>query len=185
MASPLQGSIDFLESFGFFDIVLPFILVFVIVFAILEKTRILGEEDKQPKRNINALVGFVIGLFVVAATNVVHVLREALPLITLVLIVLISFMLLVGAFHGEKEFTFAESRGWRIFLTLVMFIAVLLIFGNFIETDSGETWLEAFWDFVTGDLGSGAVVSTVIFLAIIIFVVWFVGWGGKENKGGD
>ncbi|MFH1592877.1 MAG: hypothetical protein ABIB47_05930 [Candidatus Woesearchaeota archaeon] len=183
MASPLQTSIDFLESFGFFDIVLPFILVFTLVFAILEKTRILGEEDKHPKRNLNALVAFVIGLFVVAATSIVNVLRDSLPVITLILVVLLCFMLLVGAFHGEKEFTFAESKGWKIFLTLVMFISVLLVFGNFIKTDSGESWLEVVWDFAKGDLGSGPVVSSVIFLAVIIFVVWFVGWGGKKGGG--
>ncbi|MEK6922952.1 MAG: hypothetical protein AABX08_04095 [Nanoarchaeota archaeon] len=185
MASPLQVSIDFLESFGFFDIVLPFILVFTLVFAILEKTRILGEEDKKPKKNLNALAAFVVGLFVVAATNIVGVLRDSIPVITLLLIVLLSFMLLVGAFHGEKEFTFAESKGWRSFLTVVMFIGVLLIFGNFIKTDSGETWLEVFWDFVQEDLGSGPIVSSVIFLAIIIFVVWFVSYGKFGKEGGE
>ena len=185
MVSPLQAAIDFLESFGFFDIVLPFILVFALVFAILEKTKILGgggEGEKEPKRNVNALVSFVIGLFVVAATNVVEILRDALPLITLVLIVLISFMLLVGAFHGDKEFSFAESKFWKWTLTLILFVSVLLIFANFIETGSGDTWLEAFWEFVTEDFESGPVVSSILFLGIIIFVVYVVGYAGKNKE---
>ena len=180
MVSPLRAAIDFLESFGFFDIVLPFILVFALVFAILEKTKILGKENKK---NVNALVAFVIGLFVIAATNVVQVLQDALPLITLVLVVLISFMLLVGAFHGDKEFTFTDNTFWKWILTLVLLVSVLLIFANFIETDSGETWLEVFWDFVTEDFESGSIVSSIIFLAIIIFVIWFIGYGGKKEGG--
>ena len=36
------GVLSFLERFGFYDIVLPFLLVFTIVFAVLEKTKILG-----------------------------------------------------------------------------------------------------------------------------------------------
>ncbi len=185
MVSPLEVSIEFLKTFGFFDIVLPFILVFTLVFAILEKTRIFGEEDKKPKKNLNALVAFAVGLFVIAATNVVDILRNALPLITLVLIVILSFMLLVGSFHGDKEFSFADNKAWRRFLTIVVFISVLLIFGNFIKTKSGKTWLEAFLDFVQRDLGSGPVVSSIIFLGIIIFVIWFVGYGGGNGKRGD
>lgn len=179
MASPLEVSIEFLKSFGFFDIVLPFILVFTLVFAILEKTRILGEEEKKPKRNLDALVAFAMGLFVIAATNIVDILRDAIPVITLVLVVILCFLLLVGSFHGEGEFKFAENKRWRVFLTVVLFIGVLLIFGNFIKTKNGETWLEVFWDFVNKDLGSGPVVSSFIFLGIILFVVWFVGYGKK------
>ena len=42
------------------DIVLPFILVFVLVFAILEKSKLLGDGKKQ----INAIIGFVIAAIV-------------------------------------------------------------------------------------------------------------------------
>ena len=90
---------------------------------------------------------------------------------------------MVGAFHGDKEFDyFSQNKFWRWFLTIVMLVAVALIFMNFTKTDSGETWLEAFWDFVGEDFDSGPVVSSVLFLAIIIFVVWFVGYGGKKES---
>ncbi len=182
MVSPLQAAIDFLQTFGFFDIILPFILVFTLVYAILEKTKILGKEEEGGKKNVNALVAFVFGLFVVAATNIVNVLKDALPVITLLLIVILSFMLLVGSFHGDKEFSFfAENKGWRIFLTVVLLIGIILIFMNFIKTKSGDSWLEVFWDFATNDFNSGPVVSSVLFLAIIVFVVWFVGYGGKKE----
>ena len=113
----------------------------------------------------------------------VDVLRDSLPVITLILIVLLSFMLLVGSFHGDEEFKGFTSGFWKVFLTIVLFISVLLTFANFIETDDGDTWLEVFWDYVTSEWESGPVVSSFIFLAIIIFVMWFVGWGkfGKNE----
>jgi len=51
MTSPLVNAIEFLKEFCFFDVVLPFLLVFSITFAVLEKTRILGVESdgKTPK----------------------------------------------------------------------------------------------------------------------------------------
>ena len=184
MVSPLQAAVDFLKSFGFFDIILPFILVFTIVFAFLEKTKIFGKDGESAKKNLDALVAFVFGLFVVAATNIVDILKNALPVITLILIILLSFMILVGSFHGDKEFSFAENKNWNRFLTIILFISVLLTFMNFIHTDSGDTWLESFWDYVTDNFNSGPVVSSVLFLAIIIFVVWFVGYSGEKKDGG-
>ncbi|MBM3199831.1 hypothetical protein FJZ53_02750, partial [Candidatus Woesearchaeota archaeon] len=68
--SPLGGAIEFLKEFGFFDVVLPFLLVFTIVFAVLEKTKIFGG-GKESKKNINAMIAFVFALFFVSATNLV------------------------------------------------------------------------------------------------------------------
>src|SRR3990167_10128684 len=89
-----------LQDLGFYDFILPFLLVFTIVFAVLEKTKILGvdEDSKTPKRNLNAIVAFSIALFVVITKQIVVTLRSSLPQIALVLIVIISLLLLVGSF---------------------------------------------------------------------------------------
>ena len=44
MVTPLNNAIEFLREFGFFNVVLPFLLVFTVVFGILEKTRLFGTE---------------------------------------------------------------------------------------------------------------------------------------------
>ena len=54
-----------MENIGFTEVVLPFIFVFTIVFAILQKSKILGKDKKgNPKANYNAMVALVIGFFV-------------------------------------------------------------------------------------------------------------------------
>ena len=40
--SVFRGIIEFFEKIGIYDVVLPFLLVFTIVFAILEKTKVFG-----------------------------------------------------------------------------------------------------------------------------------------------
>jgi len=85
----LQNAINFFRDFGLFDVVLPFLLVFAIVFAILEKTRILGNEgsgDKAvPKHSLNSTVAFVVALLVVATNKVVTAINAALPNVVLLL----------------------------------------------------------------------------------------------------
>ena len=45
--SVFRDVIDFFFQLGIYDVILPFLLIFTIVFAILEKTRVFGTEDKM------------------------------------------------------------------------------------------------------------------------------------------
>ena len=57
--SIFRGVIDFLAKIGVYDIILPFLLVFTIMFAILEKTKVLGVENvggnETTKKNLNSM----------------------------------------------------------------------------------------------------------------------------------
>ncbi len=174
MPSPLEIAVNFLKDFGFFDVVLPFLLVFTIVFAILEKTMILGHEDNKPKKNINAMVAFSIALFVVAASNIVAVLQQSLPMVTLVLIVIVSFMLLMGSFMGTGEFSFKDYKYTKYFLVLFLIIGISLIFLGAIESENGDSWLRIIWDYVQENWFTGPAFSGIIFLLIIVLVILYV-----------
>ena len=43
-------AIQFLAKLGIYDVVLPFLLVFTIVFAIMEKTKLLGTEKGKEEK---------------------------------------------------------------------------------------------------------------------------------------
>ena len=177
MASPLENSLNFLDDLGFFDVVLPFLLVFTIVFAVLEKTKILGvDDDKKTKKNLNAIVAFSIALFVVITKQVVVTLRSSLPQIALVLIVIVSLLLLVGSFFTTKEFDyFADSKAWKGFLSIVILVGVLLIFLGAVETEGGDSFLRITWDWISENIGTGAgAVSTIIIVGALVAAIIFI-----------
>jgi len=176
--SPLAGAIEFLNDFGFYDVVLPFLLVFTIVFAVLEKTKLFGTYDKKPKKNINAMIAFVIALFFVASTNLVAGAREILPNVVVLLITLMSFMMLVGFFYADQEFSFEQHTFWKIFLTIIFFIGISLLAWHAFAPDAWR-W---FWKEQTGFWSSTPGV-TIIFLGIVVGTIIFVTIGGK--KGGE
>jgi len=72
MASVLGNVIQFFEKIGIYDVVLPFLLTFTIIFAILEKTKVLGTfgKEKDSKKNLNAMVAFVMGFLVIASEKI-------------------------------------------------------------------------------------------------------------------
>ncbi len=63
MATEVQESFALMEEMGVFSYILPFMLIFVIIYAILEKTEILVDKDSKSRRAINATTSVTIALF--------------------------------------------------------------------------------------------------------------------------
>src|SRR3989338_7238757 len=124
--SAFRGMISLLNKLGVYDIILPFLLVFTIIFAILEKTRIFGVEKisghDMGKKNINAMVAFVIAFLVIASTKLVGIINEVMANVVLLIILGVCFLLLVGVFFGDKEFTLEKFPTWSKLLMILMFI---------------------------------------------------------------
>lgn len=179
MAETAFGAvITFMEKLGFFDVILPFLLVFALVFGILEKTRIFGVEkvgDKEfPRKGINSMVAFSIAFFTVAAKQVVTSLQVSLPNVALILIIVVCFLMLAGSFMGDKPFSLEGRKYWVGFLTVVMFLAVVLIFLN------SFGWLDPIIGFFKANLNTA--LMPIVFIAIIVGAIAYVVGGGKKGE---
>ena len=126
--SVLAGAIQMLQNMGFFDILLPFLLVFAIVYGILEKTGIFGEK----RHDINAVIALVIGLMVAVTTFVVNILTGFLPLVGLLAVIIVMFLMLVSMFFGEAKGVW-DNRWIKIgavfFVIIIMAIILIDLLG--------------------------------------------------------
>ncbi|PIN72650.1 hypothetical protein COV21_01515, partial [Candidatus Woesearchaeota archaeon CG10_big_fil_rev_8_21_14_0_10_45_5] len=90
MASNFRETLTLFEQLGVYDVILPLLLVFTIVFAILEKTMVLGYEKigdkKYTRKNLNSMVAFVTALLVVGSTKLVAMINETVSNTVLLLI---------------------------------------------------------------------------------------------------
>jgi len=168
--SAFRGVIEFFGQVGLYDIVLPFLLVFTILFAILEKTKILGVEKvggtELPKKNINAMVAFVVAFLVIASTRLVSVINTFMANIVLLMILGVSFLLLVGVFFSDKQFHLEEMSNWKRAMMIFMFIGIIIIFLHSMD------WLQyVFAVFTEWDATWAA---TFLFLIIILAFMWYV-----------
>ena len=186
--SALGDEIDFLRVFGIFDVLLPFLLVFAVVFGILEKTKLFGEEVvgkvSYSRKNLNAIVAFVLAMLVVAATKVVGILNSALPLVSLLVIVALSFLLMIGIFMNPDKTLYERLSGrWMTFLMIVMFIAVVFIFLGNIPANANESLLEFALNYVV-EFWSGTLIATLILLIVIIWAILYITKGEQGGKSG-
>ncbi|MFH0978135.1 MAG: hypothetical protein V1837_02415 [Candidatus Woesearchaeota archaeon] len=176
MVSTFRDILIFFDKIGVYDVILPFLLVFTIVFAILEKTKVFGTEEvagkKQTRKNINAMVAFVISFFVIASSKLVEVITTVSSWMVILLLLSVLFLILIGSFMKEGEGVFLQG-GWQTLFMIIMFVGVVAIFLEAIKTDKGEPWLEFVIRFVVENFTSTAVASIVLILVIILFM-WFI-----------
>ena len=176
--SVFRGVIDLLSEIGVYDIVLPFLLIFTIVFAILEKTKVLGVEKiegrEYTKKNLNSMTAFIVSFLVIASTQLVAIINEVMANIVLLLLLAICFLMLVGVFFKDKEFSLEEFPGWIKFFMVAMFIGVVVIFLNALD------WLQFIFALFVYWPAEWA--SSIIFLIIIIIFIVYITSDQKSAK---
>ena len=106
-----------LQGSGVYEYILPFLLIFAITFAILEKTQVLGKD----KKNINVIVSVIIGLIFVTQFSLVYTLNNFLPKISLYIVVAVMAMILFGIF-GAKVHEGLGSLGLLIAAVVSLFV---------------------------------------------------------------
>jgi len=145
----------------FIEVILPFLLVFTVIFAILQKTKILGEESKQ----IDAIVGLVVGLIVVSFGYATDIITSLIPVLAISVVVVLAFMLIYGlAFKpGEFELPGGVRGAIGVLAAIVVVVALLIATGG---------WNYLIEVALYGE-GSGVMFS-IIFIVIIAVVIFFV-----------
>ena len=128
------------------DFVYPFLLVFFIVFAVLEKSKLLGDD----KRQLNALVAFVIGLIFVGAIYPKIVVGNLILFLTVSLIVVFVFLLLWGFVMGENIKIDKPIVKWGAGALIFLAVAVAVLWATGVWEPVytflfKRTWSKEFW----------------------------------------
>ncbi|MBA7594184.1 hypothetical protein ES703_01123 [subsurface metagenome] len=142
-----------LQHWIFTRFALPFLLIFFIVFGILEKTKLFGSE----KRQLNALIAFVVGLILVGATSPTLTISNLILFLTVAIVVLFVALLLWGFIAGEEGLKFEKipkALKWFIGIAIVIAVVIALLWALGVEgTVFGAAsnfffksdWSKSFW----------------------------------------
>lgn len=145
-----------LDQMGITDVVLPFLLVFVIIYAALRKTGILhpgraqkGQAAQQENKGFDVTVALVLGLLVIiphvvfgtmdpadgklggalmGLPDVVEIFNNALPSISVWIVGILMLMLLTGLFMPESIKDQLGDYSWIILALAIVIVGY--IFGS-------------------------------------------------------
>lgn len=148
-------------------ILLPFLLVFTLVFAILQKSQILG---KGKSRN-DAIVALVIGLMVVAFGYPTGIIVRLVPWLGVGVVILLVFLLLWAAVYKEGEFSVpANVQKWLgVLIFIGVVIAVLMVSGKWDDLFNLAT-------------ANSTTLYTIIFVILIALGIVVVVYEKKDKK---
>ena len=159
-----------------YEQVLPFLFSFAVIYALVLKTGIFGDESKKYVRGAAAIVSLVLSFFLITTTpyslglgtTFAQLFANVSGTTVTFLVVILGVLVILGLFGiGSEELKNADN--WKKFVIPGIIIVFVL-------------WL----------LGGGAagygmysiydIVWTVIILGIVLFAVWLVvGGEGKEG----
>ena len=111
-----------LSGIAYFVPLLAFLLVFVVSYAILKKTKILGDDDW-----ILLVVGFVIATIFVSATSLRQAVENVVPWFVMLLVALFFIMILMAFSQGEVNKMMKPWFGWIFVLVLIVIFLISLM----------------------------------------------------------
>jgi hypothetical protein len=178
-----------LDEMGLTDALLPFLFIFVIIFAVLEKSHIFAKRkaDGTPDetttgtgRKFNAVIAFVVAMFVVVphimgtypdGYDVIEIMKSFLPGMSAVLIAALMMLILIGLFGGSSGTNKSAFGGW---IASAAFIIVVIVFGA-----SAGWW--GGWDWLVNFLGEDALSLVIMLLIFGLIVAYIMGPSEKEG----
>ncbi len=189
MASSFRSAIGFLADIGVYDVVLPFVLVFVIVFAILEKTRVFGvytmpDGKEYAKKNLDSMVAFVISFFVIASSQLVQAITKVSSNMVILLMASVLFLLLVGSFQKETKEGVYLTGGYKAAFMGIIFVGLAAIFLDAFTVDGKKTWLEQILEWVSS-VSSSTTVATVILMGVVFVVLFLITRDSSTSSHGE
>jgi hypothetical protein len=168
----LQSFIMTLDRWGVATVLLPFILVFTIVFAVLQKSEVLG----AGKKNFNVMVALAMALAVIfphvlgtypPSADPVLIINNALPAVSVVMVAIIMFLLLIGIMGGQVKWLGSSISGWIAIFSLLV---IIYIFGRATGwpgfTSEMPRWLR--W------VDNPDVLAFIIIILVFGVLIWYI-----------
>ncbi len=94
-------------SAGIFKYILPFLLVFALIFGLLSKSQILGDN-----RGVQAIIAIALGLLSLVGDYFPNFIEKMAPNLAVAISVLVAAIVLLGLFYDPKD----AKKNWIMYI---------------------------------------------------------------------
>jgi len=159
-----------LEGMGVYEIALPFLLVFTVVFGALRKANIFGNAK------FDGVIGLVVAFLIIREDIFISFMNDLLARFSVIIVVIVAFLIIFGIF-GAGTGTFTKGL-MTIFIIAALIGGVYVLFDMMEEHGLAEdTSIGDWWD------DNQNVVLIGVFGVIIIWLLFSGLGGGGQGTG--
>ncbi|HKL24100.1 MAG TPA: hypothetical protein VJ912_02075 [Candidatus Nanoarchaeia archaeon] len=154
-----------LQQSGFFDYVLPFLLIFAIIHAVLMQAKIFGGN-----RAIGAIISLAVSLMALQFQIVPRFFEQVFPQLGIGLVVILLAVILLGVF--SKDAGAEKATNWIIFgVAIIVFLVVVFNSFDWFTFGFGGSFLYGInWT------------PIIVGAAVIGVVIWIIMSQGKNDN---
>ena len=139
-----------------------FLLVFVVVYALLSKTKVLGEN-----KFVHIFTSFCIAIFFLVSANAVEYVRIVTPWFVAFIVSLLFILILVGLMQGKVEDFIKPGVAWIIVLIL---LAIFVGSAVYVFADAINQYLSGPKEFILRP----QIFGVIILIAVTLFASWLI-----------
>lgn len=174
--------VNVLQSSLLVNFLYPMLLIFLITFAVLEKTKIFGEAKSQ----INAMVGLVVALIFAGAVFPTIVVSNLVQFMSVGLVVIFVGLMLWGFLSGNGDLSVSSGGGRKIHKVFVFLIAGSILMAVLWATGFGEAFIDGLYglsSLIFGSSWSEGFWTNFVFVAVTATVIFAaMGWNPFKGK---
>ena len=168
LVNPLENAVTLLQDFGFFTVILPFVLVYALVFGLLGKVKIFGDDSSV--KTINQVIALSVGAFVITSTDAVNNIASIVPQAGFFLVSTLLILMVLGllGLKNENESLFATGstiKNLSVFGVVLIFLLVIDM-----GVESGIPFIRPLSIFLVGQSATFSGAGFESFLALILLL---------------
>lgn len=143
-----------------------FVLIFALIFGILQKSKLLGDKSQQ----VNALVSLAIALLVVSVGYALDLITKLIPILAIGIVLILIFLLFVTFFYKD-QFDAPPAMKYTAIVLAFLAVAISILY-----------YTGAFTSISNLFAGGNSIVGNLVLILIVVAVFLIAFFGKGENR---
>ncbi len=160
----------FLTNAFLMKVILPFALIFVVIYAILQKSKILGDD----KKGFDIIVALVISLITISLAYPSDFMSKIIPFFAISAVVVLVILLLFAFSEGSSPYNLPDGAKITIMIAFGIGLVIAII------------WASGAWDLLNKGVFTkegSSIIANIIFLLVIGAVIAVAAMAGGSSGG--
>lgn len=134
-----------ISAINYFLPIFAFLLVFIVVYALLKKTEVLGGNEP-----IMIFVSLIIASFFIVEASLVDFIRLSTSWISVLIIVVFFVILIIGFLPGKEPLGFLSKGNWFAWVVLIALVVIFIVSFGYIfhwtlQWSEVKNWFSTEW----------------------------------------
>lgn len=166
----------YLQMAGILDILIPFVLIFTVLFATMKKVHLF--DDLKQQAVIALAITFLIIIPHITGSippqyDVVQIINNALPSVVLIIFAILSVMILLGFVSGKEIKLGGVASSIVAIVSLVLVAIIFARSAGYFQAGNWPRWL-----YFLDDPQLGALIIVILMFGLI---TWFITGSGESG----